>query len=112
MKNIKKWKEWEEKNNDPYGKACVDVAREVMVLLDKDNTPLHNGYHPDIHTSHGLICKAKKNVKAGGITSFMAGCVAQMVNECHERGDEFRLSYNGEIKSDGVINHALMAIKC
>jgi hypothetical protein len=26
----------------------------------------------------------------------MAGYVAQIVAECHERGDEFRKSYNGE----------------
>lgn len=110
MKNLEKWQEYETKNTDAYGKCCVDVARKVMEILDNDKTPLHNGYHPDIHTAHGLICKADDEIKAGGITGFMAGCVAQMVYECHERGDEFRKSHNGEEKSEGVINHALLTI--
>ena len=93
MINEEKWNAWVEKNTDPYGGACVKVARRVMELLDEDKTPLHNGYHPDIHTAHGLICKADDDTNAGGITGFMAGCVAQMVTECHERGDEFRKSH-------------------
>ena len=96
MKNLKRWQEYEAKNTDDYGKACVDVARKVMEFLDKDKTPLHNGYFPDIHTAHGLICKADDAINAGGITGFMAGCVAQMIFECHERGDEFRKSHKGE----------------
>lgn len=105
-----KWKEWQEGNTDAYGGCCVKVAKRVMELLDEDATPLHNGYHPDIHTAHGLICKADDDMGAGGITGFMAGCVAQMVAQCHSRGDEFRISHNGECKSAGVINHALLTI--
>jgi hypothetical protein len=111
MKNEKDWKKLVKKNKDPYGKACVDVARRVMKLLDEDDTPLHNGYHPDTHTAHGLICKADDDIKAGGITGFMAGCVAQMVVHCHERGEEFRKSHNNEdYEGDGVQNHAILTI--
>ena len=112
MKNQEKWNSYVEKNKDPYGGACVKVAKRVMELLDEDKTPLHNGYHPDRYTAHGLICKADNDTKAGGITGFMAGCVAQMVTDCHERGDEFRKSHNGEkYKGEGVVNHALITIK-
>lgn len=112
MINEEKWNAWVENNKDPYGGACVKVARRVMELLDEDPTPLHNGYHPDIHTAHGLICKADDDTKAGGITGFMAGCVAQMVTECHERGEEFRKSHNDEeYEGEGVQNHALLTIK-
>ena len=111
MKDKKAFDEWVKNNTDPYGKACVDVARQVMKLLDEDTTPLVNGYHPDIHTAHGLICKADEDINAGGITGFMAGAVAQMVTKCHERGEEFRRSHNGErYKGKGVINHALITI--
>jgi len=112
MKHEEKWNEWVRNNKDPYGKACIDVARQVMKLMEEDTTPLHNGYYPDIHTAHGLICKADEDIKAGGITGFMAGCVAQMVTECHERGEEFRKSHNGEeYTGDGVVNHAILTIK-
>lgn len=111
MKNKKLWDSYVKNNKDPYGGCCVKVARRVMKLLDEDKTPLHDGYSPDIHTPHGLICKADKDIRAGGITGFMAGCVANMVIECHERGEEFRVIWNGEYKGDGVINPALLEIK-
>ena len=88
------WNEYVEKNNDPYGGTCVNVARRVMELLDEDLTPLEKGYYPNIHTPHGLICKADKDINAGGITGHMAGCVAQMIAKCHKRGDEFWESFN------------------
>ena len=112
MKNKKKWNKYAKINTDPYGGACIKVAKRVMELLDEDKTPLHNGYHPDPHTAHGLICLADEQSKAGGITGFMAGCVAQMVVDCHERGDEFRRSHNDEeYQGKGVQNHALLTIE-
>ena len=97
MKNKEDWNKWVKDNSeDANSKACIDVARRVMKLLDADETPLHNGYHPDIHTAHGLICKADDDIKAGGITGCMADFITQMVAHCHERGEEFRKSHNGE----------------
>lgn len=105
--NEKDWNEWVEKNDDPYGKACVDVAREVMRLLDE-------GHEID---AHKLICKADDNINAGGITGFMAGCVASMVSRCHSRGEEFRKVWNGDVgkltgqeNSEGVLNPAILNI--
>lgn len=40
MKNQELWNSYVEKNNDPYGGACVKVAKRVMELLDADPTPL------------------------------------------------------------------------
>lgn len=98
LKDKKQWEKYVSKNKDPYGGACVKVARRVMELLDKDSTPLKNGYYPDVHTAHGLICKADDDTNAGGLTGFMAGCVARMVFDCHERGREFRQSYENRMK--------------
>lgn len=112
MKDQERWNAFVSNNKDPYGGACIKVAKRVMELLDEDKTPLHSGYHPDIHTAHGLICKSDHDTKAGGITGFMAGCVASMIAQCHERGDEFRKSFNGEEhKGEGVLNPALLTIK-
>ena len=111
FKNEELWKEYVSKNKDPYGAACVKVAKRVMEKLDEDQTPLHNGYYPDVHTAHGLICIADDETKAGGITGFMASVVAQMVYQCHQRGEEFKDSHNGDIKADSVVNHAILTIK-
>ena len=103
--DTKGWNEWETKNEDAYGKACVDVAREVMTILDKE---------PGEIDTHGIICRADKVAGAGGITGFMAGCVAQMVSQCHSRGDEFRRRWNKdngiEDERDGVVNPAIIEI--
>lgn len=109
--NQKDWDECVKNNQDPYGKACVDVAREVMRVLDKAKE----------FDCHRIICDADKKVKAGGLTGFMAGCVAQMVSGCHSRGEEFRQKWNldtqiqheGEVanKSGGVLNPAILNIE-
>ena len=114
LKNEELWDSYVENNKDPYGGCCVKVAKRVMELLEEDNTPLQNGYHPDIHTAHGLICKADDDIDAGGITGFMAGAVAAMISECHERGEEFRKSWNNKIdekySGEGVLNPAILTI--
>ena len=110
FKNETLWNTWVENNKDPYGKCCIDVARRVMEILDAEPQPLHDGFFPDNQTANGLIIRADKELDAGGITGFMAGCVAQMVSECHARGEEFRIMWNGKSKSDGVINPAVVTI--
>jgi len=104
IKNEKVWKEYETKNTDPYGKCCVNVAREVMRLIDKRKGPID---------ADKLICKADNNIKAGGITGFMAGCVARMVSTCHSRGDEFNRSWNamwGVKDAKRTVNPAVVKI--
>ena len=100
--NQEKWDSWVSKNTDPYGKECVDTARKVMESIDK----LDEG---DDFDCHKLICQASDD-----LTGFMAGCVAQMVWECHSRGDEFRLKWNkgyGVESSEGIVNPAIVTIK-
>ena len=78
------WKEYEDKNKDPYGGCCVKVAREVMRLLDSRGE----------FSAFDIISEASKNVDSGGITGFMAGAVATMVAQCHSRGEEFNDKWN------------------
>ena len=86
LKDEKAWMEFEKNNRDPYGKTCVDIARRVMEILDEEK---------DFDT-YQIICQADNDIKAGGITIFMAGCVASMVSKCHERGEEFRRRWNSD----------------
>jgi len=102
--NQKKWDNFVSKNNDSYGKACVDTARKVMEILDKEKD----------FDCHDLIVRASKEVKSGGLTGFMAGAVASMINSCHSRGEEFKKKWNkgyGDENRKGVINPALITIK-
>ena len=111
---IIKQAEWDNQvkiNDDPYGGACVKVAQRVMEILDEELGEFD---------CHKIICRADDESKAGGITGFMAGCVASMVSQCHSRGEEFRKQWNidQQIGSEGekankegaVLNPALLTI--
>ena len=105
--DAKKWKTFETKNQDAYGKCCVDVAREIMRKLDEDPSPITD--------THKLVCDADKAISGGGITGFMAGCVASMIWQVHSRGQEFKDAWNkghGVASSvQGVVNPAILTVK-
>ena len=92
--NEEAWKVYQSNNTDAYGKACVDVARRVMELLDN-----HPENSPD-YDCHEFIIRADLDVGAGGITGFMAGCAAQMISERHSRGAEFRSKWNYQLAGE------------
>jgi len=111
LKDPQAWQEWQDSNKDPYGNACIMVARRVMEILDDDK-------EFDCHT---IISQADRETNAGGISGFMAGAVASMVSQCHERGEEFRKQWNKDLqiedegdkaneKEGAVLNPALLNI--
>lgn len=105
----KRWKDYVDKNSDSYGGACVYVARKVMEFLDENEVPI------DKDNVSGLISKADDAAETGGLTMFMAGCVAQMVIGCHSRGAEFRKAWNAcygveDENEKGVVNPAILTI--
>lgn len=107
IKDKKIWNSWEKANEkDSYGKCCVDVARETMRLLDDEK---HKDFDPN-----KIICEADDNIKAGGITGFMAGCIAGMISKCHSRGEEFKKKWNESYgvkgEREGAVNPALVTI--
>jgi hypothetical protein len=114
------WNEYVDKNKDPYGKCCVDVAFEAMKLLDEVNLPIESDSKKEF-SAFNIIIKADKNAKAGGITGFMAGAVASMVSQCHSRGEEFKIAWNIShgVKEEkqfiknkqGVVNPAILEVK-
>lgn len=76
-------------NNDGYGGACVQVAINVMEFLDSFDGDFNIGYHPDLTTPHGIICKCDDQ---GGITGYMASAAINIVTYCHELGWKFYLA--------------------
>lgn len=94
-------------NTDPYGNAAIMVARRAMEILDNE---------PGDFDCHSLICRADDESKAGGITGFMAGCVANIISKVHSRGEEFRNKWNSdhgvskEKSKGGVVNPAILTI--
>jgi hypothetical protein len=73
------WNEWQEKNKHSYGRECIEVAGEVMRLLDEEG----------MSDTHALVRRAGRNVGAGELSPYMAGFVHEIVSRCHSRGYEF-----------------------
>ena len=104
--NQKGWDICVKNNESDYGKAGVDVAREVMRLLDEKK---------DFDASD-IILEADRNVHngVGELTGFLSGCVAGIVAACHSRGEEFNDKWNkywGVSKEEAkgkTLNPALM----
>jgi hypothetical protein len=86
LKDEAAWQKWQDNNKDAYGNACIRVAREAMLELDAGKS----------FEAYSLITEADNRAKTGGITGEMAGYVASMISQCHERGEEFRKSWNKE----------------
>jgi hypothetical protein len=105
--NVKLWEECVAANQEPYGKCCVDIARACMEILDKGEP----------FTASKLISEGELAIGESGITGFMAGCIAQMISECHSRGDEFRKDWNapyvkeGQPDNGGTVNPAIVTIE-
>jgi len=105
MKNETLFQTWVDANKDPYGKICVDVAREVIRLLD---TPAYAEFSP-----HDILCDAEENIGESGMSGFQAGAIAGMVTECSERGEEFKEKWNHQFDEkphEGAINPAILTI--
>lgn len=86
--NKELWDRFVENNDDdPYGAAAVNVARNVMLHLDEHpDIEFNVGYHPDMTTPHGIICACDDQ---GGITDFQADCVRQAVTTVYKDGWKF-----------------------
>ncbi|MCP4475426.1 MAG: hypothetical protein GY821_12840 [Gammaproteobacteria bacterium] len=90
--NLKDKEEWDkivEENTDSLGKDNVKIARRIMEILDEEK-------EFDIHK---IICQAEDDTKTNGVTGFMAHCVANMVSQCHERGEEFRRKWDSRLSN-------------
>ena len=101
----KGWEKCVKNNSDAYGGCCVNVARRAMEILDAESGDFD---------CHELVSRASKEVKSGGITGFMAGAVASIINGCHSRGEEFRKKWNKDygVSEDkkGIVNPAILTI--
>lgn len=107
IKNEAVWAKYVEANQDPYGKAIIDVAREAMIRLDVLGDADFD--------AKAIILQADKESGAGGITGYMAGAVAFMISQLHTRGEEFKrkwnMHYGVEDEEAGVVNPAILKVK-
>lgn len=102
--DTKLWMECINNNQDPYGKCCVDYARDWGRLMQ---------YY--IHRGETVVeCAERASHELGwyGITGFMYGAAVMMLSSCWKYGEELRKWHNKEYnhEGEGVVNPAVLTI--
>lgn len=100
------WKDWEEKNKDPYGAATFEYAKGWARLMQAEMSKGKALTECAEKTSHELGFM--------GITGFMYGCAVSILSKCWRHGEELRKWHNKEygVSEDkkGVVNPAILTI--
>ncbi len=104
------YKEWGDKNSDPYGHACITYAERWADLLEElieksSDNPLK------VIVENARSTSYKADVE--GITGFMYGAAVSVLSQCWKYGEELRKWHNKnyEYDGDGVVNPAVLTIK-
>ena len=103
------YKEWYNKNSDPYGHACFTYAERWAELLE--NSIENSTGEPMkviVDNADRLSCEADTE----GITGYMYGMAVSILSQCWEYGEALRKWHNKEYnyEGDGVVNPAVLTI--
>lgn len=110
------WQNWQDKNADPYGAACVSYAETWANLMEKEideNTDL-----PKFMQKRASCLS--HDADTDGITGFMYGCAVSMLSQCWKYGEVLRQWHNKDTQigtegekanaDGGVLNPAVLTI--
>lgn len=105
------YKEWYNKNLDPYGHACFVFADMWAQLLENEIDKGDDIMQIIIDEANETCDIADKC--AGGITYLMYGRGVNILSQCWEYGEYLRKWHNKEYNydGDGVVNPAILTVK-
>lgn len=103
------YKDWYNKNSDPYGHACFTYAERWAEMLENaiDNSP-----DESMKVILDNADRLSREADTEGITGFMYGAAVSILSQCWKYGEELRKWHNKEYnyEGDGVVNPAVLAI--
>lgn len=106
----KEYKDWYDKNNDGYSRACFTyVERWAEMMEEKIEASSDDVMKVIVDNADKLSYEADEE----GITGFMYGCAVSILSQCWKYGELLRKWHNGEYNydGDGVVNPAILRIK-
>ena len=103
------YKDWSNKNTDPYGHACFTYAERWAEMLENaiDNSTCEP-MKVIVDNADRLSCEADTE----GITGYMYGMAVSILSQCWKYGEELRKWHNKEYnyEGNGVVNPAVLTI--
>lgn len=106
----KEYKDWYDKNNDGYSRACFTYAERWAEMMEKKiEASSDDVMKVIVDNADKLSYEADEE----GITGFMYGCAVSILSQCWKYGELLRKWHNGEYNydGDGVVNPAILRIK-
>lgn len=103
------YKNWYDKNSDPYGRACFTYAERWAEMLE---TAIENSEDDPEKVITDNADKLSHEADAEGITGFMYGMAVSILSQCWYYGETLRKWHNKEYnyKGEGVANPAVLTI--
>lgn len=103
------YKDWYEKNSDPYGRAYFTYAERWAGLLEKKIAESADPEKAIVDNAGKLSHEADVE----GITGFMYGAAVSILSQCWLYGEYLRKWHNKEYyyDGDGVVNPAIITIE-
>ena len=105
----KEYKDWYDKNLDPYGHACFTYAEKWAELLEEKIE--NSDKNPQIVIVENAD-KLSHDADTEGITGFMYSMAVSILSHCWKYGEELRKWHNKEYDYDGegVVNPAILTL--
>lgn len=104
------YKDWYDKNNDGYSRACFTYAERCAEMMEeKIEASSDDVMKVIVDNADKMSYEADEE----GITGFMYGCAVSILSQCWEYGEYLRKWHNGEYDydGDGVVNLAVLSIR-
>jgi len=104
----REYKDWFDKNSDPYSRECFLYAERWASLLEKEIMSDEEALPTIVKCADNLSHVADTS----GITGFMYGCAVSILSQCWKYGEELRKWHNKEYdyEGEGVVNPAILTI--
>lgn len=105
----KEYKDWFDKNSDPYGRRCFTYAEDWAEMLEK---LIENSNEDPLKVIITYAEETGHKADYDGITGFMYGMAVNILSQCWEYGEYLRKWYNKEYDydGDGIVNPAILTI--
>ena len=103
------YKDWYNKNLDPYGHACFTYAERWAEMLEN---AIENSTDEPMKVIVDNADRLSHEADIEGITGFMYGMAVSILSQCWKYGEELRKWHNKEYNydGDGVVNPAVLTI--
>lgn len=103
------YKEWYDKNSDPYGRASFEYAERWAEMLED---AIDNSTEEPIKVIIDNAEKFSHEADTEGITGFMYGCAVNILSHCWKYGEDLKKWHNKKYnyEGNGVVNPAIITI--